>query len=219
ISLLLQFVVLALLVAAANGSGLGAADYTSFSYGVSDPHTGDVKSQSETRSGGNVVGQYSLLESDGTRRTVDYAANAHTGFNAVVRKDPAIVAAPAVVAAPVAAAAALGYAANWNGANAAAWNAASWNVARAAPAVVAAPVVAAAPLAASWNGVNAANYNGANVATWNNAAIAAPIVNAAIAAPAVNVAVAAPVAHGAVTYGAQSALSGANGLGYGRLGW
>ncbi|CAH2256143.1 larval/pupal rigid cuticle protein 66-like [Pararge aegeria] len=92
--------VFALLVAVANASG----GYSSFSYGVSDPHTGDVKSQQETRVGSNVVGQYSLLESDGTRRTVDYAADAHNGFNAVVRKDPAVVAhaAPAYVAAPVA---------------------------------------------------------------------------------------------------------------------
>ncbi|XP_072937118.1 larval/pupal rigid cuticle protein 66-like [Epargyreus clarus] len=139
-----KFVVLALLVAAAHGSGLGAADYTSFSYGVSDRHTGDVKSQSETRSGGNVVGQYSLLESDGTRRTVDYAANDHTGFNAIVRKDPALIAAPAVVAAPIAAAAPLGYAANWNGANAAAWNVAHASPIAAPLAYGAAPIINAA---------------------------------------------------------------------------
>lgn len=96
-----------MLVAAAQASG---HDYTSFSYGVSDPHTGDVKSQHETRVGDSVVGQYSLLDSDGTKRTVDYAADAHSGFNAVVRKDPALVAhaapvAHAAYAAPVAAAA------------------------------------------------------------------------------------------------------------------
>lgn len=65
--------------------------YSSFSYGVSDPHTGDVKDQHETRVGNNVVGQYSLLESDGTKRVVDYAANPHTGFNAVVRKHGAAI--------------------------------------------------------------------------------------------------------------------------------
>ncbi|XP_034824987.1 cuticle protein 18.6-like [Maniola hyperantus] len=126
-----KFVVLACLVAAAHSSGLHGGDYTSFSYGVADPHTGDVKSQHETRVGGNVVGQYSLLESDGTRRTVDYAANDHTGFNAVVRKDPAlighvapVVAAPIAHAAPVVAAAPLAYAA------------------RVAPVVHAAPAVA-----------------------------------------------------------------------------
>ncbi|XP_038210882.1 larval/pupal rigid cuticle protein 66-like [Zerene cesonia] len=95
--------VFALFVAVAQCSAIHGADYNSFSYGVSDPHTGDVKSQHETRVGDNVVGQYSLLESDGTRRTVDYAADAHNGFSAVVRKDPALVAhAPAVVAAPLA---------------------------------------------------------------------------------------------------------------------
>ncbi|CAG9784099.1 unnamed protein product [Diatraea saccharalis] len=94
-----------MLVAAAQGSAIHGADYTSFSYGVSDPHTGDVKSQHETRVGDNVVGQYSLLDSDGTKRTVDYAADAHSGFNAIVRKDPALVAhaAPVVAhAAPLA---------------------------------------------------------------------------------------------------------------------
>ncbi|XP_072937116.1 pupal cuticle protein Edg-84A-like [Epargyreus clarus] len=75
------------------------ADYSSFAYDVADPNTGDYKSQVETRSGGVVQGQYSLLESDGTKRTVDYAADDVNGFNAVVRKDPAVVAAaPAVVA-------------------------------------------------------------------------------------------------------------------------
>ncbi|XP_050362111.1 larval/pupal rigid cuticle protein 66-like [Nymphalis io] len=96
--------IFALLVAVAHSSAVHGGDYNSFSYGVSDPHTGDVKSQHETRVGNNVVGQYSLLESDGTRRTVDYAADAHSGFNAVVRKDPAYIAhaAPAVYAAPIA---------------------------------------------------------------------------------------------------------------------
>lgn len=77
-----------------------ASDLSSFSYGVADPYTGDYKSQVETRAGDNVQGQYSLLESDGTRRTVDYAAGAE-GFNAVVRKDPALIAATPI-AAPVA---------------------------------------------------------------------------------------------------------------------
>ncbi|CAG9784098.1 unnamed protein product [Diatraea saccharalis] len=110
-----KFVIVAMLVAAAQGSAIHGADYTSFSYGVSDPHTGDVKSQHETRVGDSVVGQYSLLDSDGTKRTVDYAADAHSGFNAIVRKDPALVAhaAPVVAhAAPVVAhAAPLAYAA------------------------------------------------------------------------------------------------------------
>ncbi|KAG7311168.1 hypothetical protein JYU34_002169 [Plutella xylostella] len=93
-----KFAVLALLVVAAHGSAVHGGNYNSFSYGVHDPHTGDVKSQHETRHGDSVVGQYSLLEADGSRRTVDYAADAHSGFNAVVRKDPALVAHTPVVA-------------------------------------------------------------------------------------------------------------------------
>ncbi|XP_063617264.1 cuticle protein-like [Cydia splendana] len=75
-------------------------DYTSFAYDVADPNTGDYKSQVETRVGGVVQGQYSLLDADGTKRTVDYSADDVNGFNAVVRKDPVAVAAP-VVSAPV----------------------------------------------------------------------------------------------------------------------
>ncbi|WP_171259473.1 chitin-binding domain-containing protein, partial [Acinetobacter baumannii] len=44
---------------------------------------------------GTVSGHYSLIEPDGTKRTVDYAADDVNGFNAVVRKDPVV--APAVV--------------------------------------------------------------------------------------------------------------------------
>lgn len=58
-----------------------------FSYDVHDPHTGDVKSQHETRDGDSVKGSYSLIEADGTKRIVDYSADKHTGFNAVVRKE------------------------------------------------------------------------------------------------------------------------------------
>lgn len=76
-----------------------ASDFSSFSYGVADPYTGDFKHQIESRAGNDVAGQYSLIEPDGTRRTVDYAAGAE-GFNAIVRKDPALIAAPAAYAAP-----------------------------------------------------------------------------------------------------------------------
>jgi hypothetical protein len=77
----------------------------SFSYGVNDPHTGDNKEHHETRSGDVVRGSYSLVEPDGTRRTVDYTADAHNGFNAVVHKTPAVSSAPLVkVATPVTAA-------------------------------------------------------------------------------------------------------------------
>ncbi|XP_067013170.2 cuticle protein 7-like [Anabrus simplex] len=78
-----------------------APAHYSFSYGVQDAHTGDSKSQHETREGDVVQGSYSLVEPDGTRRTVDYTADPHNGFNAVVHREPA-VAAVAKVAAPVA---------------------------------------------------------------------------------------------------------------------
>ncbi|XP_063358208.1 larval/pupal rigid cuticle protein 66-like [Cydia amplana] len=148
-----KFVVVALLVAATQGSAIHGGNYNSFSYGVSDPHTGDVKSQHETRVGDSVVGQYSLLESDGTKRTVDYAADAHSGFNAVVRKDPLLHAAPVAIAH----AAPLAYAA------------------QAAPLAYAAP---AAPLAHS-----AYSTQIAHAAPLAHIAHAAPIAHSAYAAP------------------------------------
>lgn len=60
-----------------------------------------------------VKGQYSLVEPDGSVRTVDYTADDHNGFNAVVTKSgPSVHAAPVVAHAPVAVAhaAPLGYA-------------------------------------------------------------------------------------------------------------
>lgn len=71
----------------------------SFNYGIKDHHTGDIKSQVEERDGDVVKGQYSLVEPDGSVRTVDYTADDHNGFNAVVHKT-----APAakIIAAPVA---------------------------------------------------------------------------------------------------------------------
>ncbi|XP_062704392.1 cuticle protein 8-like [Aedes albopictus] len=59
-----------------------------FSYSVHDEHTGDIKSQHETRHGDEVHGQYSLLDADGHHRIVDYHADHHSGFNAVVRREP-----------------------------------------------------------------------------------------------------------------------------------
>ena len=76
-----------------------------FSYGVSDPLTGDHKSQVESRHGDNVHGSYSLVDSDGFKRTVEYTADEHNGFNAVVRREPlahAVAAPVAKVIAPVA---------------------------------------------------------------------------------------------------------------------
>ncbi|XP_068630702.1 cuticle protein 19-like [Battus philenor] len=55
-----------------------------FSYSVSDAHTGDNKSQHESRDGDAVHGEYSLLEADGSVRTVQYSADDHSGFNAIV---------------------------------------------------------------------------------------------------------------------------------------
>jgi len=57
-----------------------------FNYGVKDLHTGDLKSQWEHREGDVVKGSYSLMEPDGSIRTVDYTADGHNGFNAVVSK-------------------------------------------------------------------------------------------------------------------------------------
>ncbi|XP_049811429.1 cuticle protein 18.6-like isoform X2 [Schistocerca nitens] len=59
----------------------------SFSYSVSDALTGDAKQQQESRSGDVVEGSYSLVEPDGSVRTVQYTAAPGEGFNAVVSKD------------------------------------------------------------------------------------------------------------------------------------
>lgn len=81
----------------------------SYSYGVSDPHTGDQKSAEETLVNGVVHGSYSLVEPDGSIRKVTYTADKIHGFNAVVEKSgvahhptvaKAIVAHAPIVAAP-----------------------------------------------------------------------------------------------------------------------
>ncbi|XP_068630717.1 cuticle protein 8-like [Battus philenor] len=72
-----------------------------FTYGVKDPHTGDIKSQQEERDGDVVKGSYSLVEPDGTTRTVNYSADDHNGFNAIVHKSGHAVH-PQVAIAPVA---------------------------------------------------------------------------------------------------------------------
>ncbi|GBP63185.1 Cuticle protein 19 [Eumeta japonica] len=53
-----------------------------YEYRVHDPHTGDIKQQHEERDGEVVKGQYSLVEPDGSVRTVDYTADWETGFHA-----------------------------------------------------------------------------------------------------------------------------------------
>ncbi|XP_055624319.1 histidine-rich glycoprotein-like [Toxorhynchites rutilus septentrionalis] len=57
----------------------------SFEYGVNDHHTGDHKKQWETRDGDVVKGGYMFKEADGTTRIVEYTADDHNGFNAVVK--------------------------------------------------------------------------------------------------------------------------------------
>ncbi|XP_055618821.1 cuticle protein-like [Toxorhynchites rutilus septentrionalis] len=79
----------------------------SYSYGISDALTGDSKSQQESRDGDLVRGFYSVVDPDGTKRTVEYTADAHSGFNAVVHREPlaavkAVAAAPAIAAKTVA---------------------------------------------------------------------------------------------------------------------
>jgi Insect cuticle protein len=69
----------------------------SFNYGIKDPHTGDIKSQVEERDGDVVKGSYSLVEADGSVRTVDYTADDHNGFNAVVHKTAPVHAHPAPI--------------------------------------------------------------------------------------------------------------------------
>lgn len=59
-----------------------------FGYSVHDEHTGDIKSQTETRNGDTVQGRYELIDPDGYKRIVEYTADAHNGFNAVVRREP-----------------------------------------------------------------------------------------------------------------------------------
>ncbi|XP_020818301.1 larval cuticle protein A3A-like [Drosophila serrata] len=79
-----------------------------FSYGVDDKLTGDNKGQVEERDGDVVRGEYSLVDADGYKRTVQYTADPINGFNAVVNREPlvkAVAVAPVVktvAAAPVA---------------------------------------------------------------------------------------------------------------------
>ncbi|PZC79468.1 hypothetical protein B5X24_HaOG216351 [Helicoverpa armigera] len=67
-------------------SDKGKAAY-SFSYGVADGKTGDVKSVWESRNGDTVKGHYSVVEPDGSTRTVEYSAGPNTGFQAVVNNE------------------------------------------------------------------------------------------------------------------------------------
>ncbi|CAH2107177.1 unnamed protein product [Euphydryas editha] len=62
-----------------------------FAYSVADPHTGDHKSQHESRDGDAVHGFYSLVQPDGSVRKVEYSADDHSGFNAVVHNSAPLV--------------------------------------------------------------------------------------------------------------------------------
>ncbi|XP_050669079.1 cuticle protein 8-like [Leptidea sinapis] len=87
-----------------------------YNYSVADGHTGDNKQQQEVRDGDVVKGSYSFHEADGSIRTVEYSADDHSGFNAVVHNTaptaaPVVYKAAPVYAAPVAYKAAPVYAA------------------------------------------------------------------------------------------------------------
>ncbi|XP_061389005.1 larval cuticle protein A2B [Musca vetustissima] len=75
-----------------------------FAYNVQDALTGDSKSQQEVRDGDVVKGSYSVVDADGSLRTVFYTADPINGFNAVVQRGPVpaavAVARPAVAAVP-----------------------------------------------------------------------------------------------------------------------
>ncbi|KAF2903242.1 hypothetical protein ILUMI_02938 [Ignelater luminosus] len=115
----------------------------SYAYDIQDGLTGDSKSQHEVRDGDVVQGSYSVIDPDGTKRTVEYTADPHNGFNAVVHKEPLGVAVKAVAPVAKVAAAPVAYAAPAIAKYAAA------PVAYAAPIAkyAAAPVAYAAPVA------------------------------------------------------------------------
>ncbi|XP_038120635.1 cuticle protein 19-like [Culex quinquefasciatus] len=57
-----------------------------YEYGVKDHHTGDHKSQWESRDGDVVKGGYTLDEADGTKRVVEYHSDKHHGLTAHVKR-------------------------------------------------------------------------------------------------------------------------------------
>ncbi|XP_034664088.1 larval cuticle protein A2B [Drosophila subobscura] len=59
-----------------------------YAYDVQDSLSGDSKSQVEERDGDVVRGEYSLIDADGYKRTVQYTADPINGFNAVVNRVP-----------------------------------------------------------------------------------------------------------------------------------
>lgn len=61
-----------------------------YSYGVDDPSTGDRKNIQEVRKGDVVKGSYSVVDPDGTKRTVEYTADSKNGFKAIVHTEPVL---------------------------------------------------------------------------------------------------------------------------------
>ncbi|EFA02089.1 larval cuticle protein A2B [Tribolium castaneum] len=102
----MAFKLVLVMVIAVVGAGV-VEDYDpnpqyAFGYDVQDGLTGDSKSQSEHRIGDVVQGSYSVIDPDGTKRTVKYIADPVHGFNAVVHREPIAVKTVAKVAAPAA---------------------------------------------------------------------------------------------------------------------
>ncbi|XP_055625925.1 larval cuticle protein A2B-like [Toxorhynchites rutilus septentrionalis] len=58
-----------------------------YQYGVKDDHTGDNKEHWEHRDGDVVQGSYSVHESDGTHRLVEYKSDKVAGFQAHVQRN------------------------------------------------------------------------------------------------------------------------------------
>lgn len=79
-----------------------APAHYNFEYSVHDDSTGDIKTQQESREGDVVHGSYSLIDADGYKRIVEYTSDDHSGFNAVVRREPlqGIIKTPVVAKVP-----------------------------------------------------------------------------------------------------------------------
>ncbi|XP_013135516.1 PREDICTED: uncharacterized protein LOC106100988 isoform X2 [Papilio polytes] len=58
-----------------------------FSYGVADEQTGDIKNVWDSKDGDIVKGQYSVLDADGSVRTVEYTASPDASVNAAANND------------------------------------------------------------------------------------------------------------------------------------
>ncbi|KAG8279120.1 cuticle protein 7-like [Homalodisca vitripennis] len=77
----------------ASGHPTTSVDYVAkpdyaFTFGVQDPETGNAQLRKEARDGDSVRGEYSVMEPDGTLRTVVYSADPVHGFQASVKYGP-----------------------------------------------------------------------------------------------------------------------------------